>query len=231
MQRNTMITMALSLSLALLLSACGTEPEAQAPANTPATTTDTASRTPSPSTDASSTEKPPASVPSGESETSGVTKPVPEKGEPTAEQEVEEMMKLAAEGRVAHSDFAVEHGLMDDVEKEWGEPDKDEFAGQGMYATYEKRHIVFGYNKGMQLFDVRSDDPEVQKLTLEDVEKALGKSKDVRETGGDAIYVYKASPDYELKFIVPKPTAKNPNPHVDHISVFYPQGAKNLMAG
>ncbi|WP_390621929.1 DUF4309 domain-containing protein [Paenibacillus thiaminolyticus] len=37
-----------------------------------------------------------------------------------------------------------------------GEPDKDEFAGQGMYATYEKRHIVFGYNKGMQLFDVRS---------------------------------------------------------------------------
>lgn len=229
MQRNTMITMALSLSLALLLSACGTEPEAQAPANTPATTTDTASRTPSPSTDASSTEKPPASVPSGESETSGVTKP--EKGEPTAEQEVEEMMKLAAEGRVAHSDFAVEHGLMDDVEKEWGEPDKDEFAGQGMYATYEKRHIVFGYNKGMQLFDVRSDDPEVQKLTLEDVVKALGKSKDVRETGGDAIYVYKASPDYELKFIVPKPTAKNRNPHVDHISVFYPQGAKNLMAG
>lgn len=229
MQRNAMITMALSLSLALLLSACGTQPEAQAPANTPATATDNASRTPSPSTDASSTEKPPASVPSGESETSGVTKP--EKGEPTAEQEVEEMMKLAAEGRVAHSDFAVEHGLMDDVEKEWGEPDKDEFAGQGMYATYEKRHIVFGYNKGMQLFDVRSDDPEVQKLTLEDVVKALGKSKDVRETGGDAIYVYKASPDYELKFIVPKPTAKNPNPHVDHISVFYPQGAKNLMAG
>ncbi|NKI23665.1 YjgB family protein [Paenibacillus dendritiformis] len=141
------------------------------------------------------------------------------------------MMKLAAEGRVAHSGFAVEHGLMDDVEKEWGEPDKDEFAGQGMYATYEKRHIVFGYNKGMQIFDVRSDGPEVRKLTLEDVEKALGKAKDVRETGGDAIYVYEASADYELKFIVPKPTGKNPNPHVDHISVFYPQGSKNLMAG
>ncbi|BFH17950.1 YjgB family protein [Paenibacillus melissococcoides] len=231
MQRNTMITMALSLSLALLLSACSTQPAAQAPANTPATATDTASRTPSPSPDASSSEKPPASAPSGDSESSGVTKPEPEKGEPTAEQEVEEMMKLAAEGRVAHSDFAVEHGLMDDVEKEWGEPDKDEFAGQGMYAAYETRHIVFGYNKGMQIFDVRSDDPEVRKLTLEDVEKALGKAKDVRENGGDAIYVYEASADYELKFIVPKPTDKNPNPHVDHISVFYPQGAKNLMAG
>lgn len=115
--------------------------------STPANTPDTVSRTTSPSTDASSAEKPPASVPSGESETSGVTKPEPEKSAATAVEEVEEMMKLAAEGRVAHSDFAVEHGLMDDVEKEWGEPDKDEFAGQGMYATYEKRHIVFGYNR------------------------------------------------------------------------------------
>ncbi|NGP60420.1 hypothetical protein L3476_22015 [Paenibacillus thiaminolyticus] len=28
-------------------------------------------------------------------------------------------------------------------ENNTGEPDKDEFAGQVMYATYQKRHIVF----------------------------------------------------------------------------------------
>lgn len=144
---------------------------------------------------------------------------------------VKDMLKLAAKGRVAHSQFAVEKGLIDDVEKAWGKPDKTDQAGKGMYATYAKRHIVFGYNKGMQIFDVRSDHADVQKLTLSEVTKALGKTKDVRSNGNDAIYVYKAGKDYELKFVMPKPTKKTPNPHIHHISVFYPSGAVNLMAG
>ncbi|WP_152395528.1 YjgB family protein [Paenibacillus guangzhouensis] len=144
---------------------------------------------------------------------------------------VKNMMKQAKQGKVAGSEYGAQTGLFDDVEKDWGKPDTNESAGKGIYATYAKKHIVFGYNKGMQIFDVRSERPEVQSLTLSDVEKALGKPKEVRKSGKDTIYVYPAGEDYELKFVMPTPTKKQPNPHIHHISVYYPRGAVNLMLG
>lgn len=137
-----------------------------------------------------------------------------------------ELLELAKQGKAPGVEFAAHTGLIDDVEKAWGEPDKKESAGQGIYSTYSKKNTVFGFNKGSLIFDVRSSAPKLQELTLADIEAALGKSEDIRQNGNDTIYVYPAGKEFELKFIIPASTKK-----VSHISVFSPRDSFNNMAG
>ncbi|SDN71348.1 protein of unknown function [Paenibacillus sp. yr247] len=77
----------------------------------------------------------------------------------------------------------------------------------------------------MQIFDVRSSDPTLQKLTLKEIEHTLGKPADTKLNGNDTIYIYMANEAFQLKFIIPKSTGK-----VDHISVFSPKDSVNSMA-
>ncbi|WP_165822371.1 YjgB family protein [Paenibacillus montanisoli] len=140
--------------------------------------------------------------------------------------DLEAMLNLAKDGKVKGIPFAADKNLIDDVEKDWGKSDKTDFAGKGNYATYAKKHAVIGFNKGSQIFDVRSDAPELQKLTLEQIEAALGKAEKVTKNGSDTIYTYKASDSFELRFIISADTGK-----VDHISVYAPADAVNNMAG
>ena len=110
--------------------------------------------------------------------------------------------------------------------KSVGKANKTEYAGNGMYATFTNKNIVFGFNKGSQVFDVRSYHAELKLITLQEIEKALGKPSSVKENGEDKIYVYKVNNQYELKFVIPKSTGK-----VDRISVFSPEDSINKMAG
>lgn len=144
----------------------------------------------------------------------------------SAEAQLKDILVLARKGLVKGSEFAAHTGLIDEVEKKWGKADQIDSAGKGLYATYKNRGITFGFNKGELIFDVRSYDPELHKLTLPAIEKTLGKPKETAKNGDDQIYVFEASEQFELKFVIPAATGK-----VDHISVFSPQDAKNNMAG
>ncbi|MBO7748442.1 YjgB family protein [Paenibacillus sp. MWE-103] len=139
---------------------------------------------------------------------------------------IKAMLELAKDGKVKGIPFAADKGLIDDVEKDWGKSDKTDFAGKGLYATYAKKHAVIGFNKGSQIFDVRSDAPELRTLTLKQIEAALGKADQVTKNGTDTIYAYEANKTFELRFIIPADTGK-----VDHISVYAPADTINNMAG
>lgn len=139
---------------------------------------------------------------------------------------VEELLELAREGKVPGVEYAAHTGLIDDVEAAWGEPDTKEAAGKGIYATYSKKHVVFGFNKGSRIFDVRSSAANLQKLTLKEIEAVLGEPENTTVNGGDKIYMYQAGKQYELKFIIPEASGT-----VDHISVFSEQDSINNMAG
>ncbi|MFC4099675.1 YjgB family protein [Paenibacillus xanthanilyticus] len=147
-------------------------------------------------------------------------------GQADTGKQVKELLALAKQGKVPGIEFAAHTDLIDDVEKAWGQSDHEEFAGKGMYATYGAKNAVIGYNKGNQIFDVRSDDPSLQSLTLAQIEAAIGKADEQTKNGDDDIYVYKAGEDFQLKFIIPKSTGT-----VDHISVYAPKDAVNNMAG
>ena len=139
---------------------------------------------------------------------------------------VKELFELAKEGKVPNVPFAAHTGDIEEIEKAWGKADKTEQAGNGMYATFTNKNVSFGFNKGSQVFDVRSYHAELKSITLQEIEKALGKPNSVKGNGEDKIYVYKVNNQFELKFIIPKSTGK-----VNHISVFSPEDSINKMAG
>lgn len=139
---------------------------------------------------------------------------------------VKDLFELAKEGKVPNVPFAAHTGDIEEIEKAWGKANKTEHAGNGMYATFTNKNVVFGFNKGSQVFDVRSYHAELKSITLQEIEKALGKPSSVKANGEDKIYVYKVNNQFELKFVIPKSTGK-----VDHISVFSPEDSINKMAG
>lgn len=143
-----------------------------------------------------------------------------------AAKQLKELLELAKQGKVPGVEYAAHNGLIDDVKAAWGEPDLEEAAGSGIYSTYTDKHVVFGFNKGSQIYDVRSSEASLQQLTLKQIEGALGKPHEIKENGKDKIYTYEANKQYQLKFIIPESTGK-----VDHISVFSEQDSINNMAG
>ncbi|WP_339189895.1 YjgB family protein [Paenibacillus sp. FSL P2-0121] len=143
-----------------------------------------------------------------------------------SDKQLKELLELAKKGKVPGVKYAAHTGLIDEVEADWGKPDQQESAGKGIYATYTDKHVVFGFNKGSLIFDVRSSDSALQKLTLKQIEATLGKPDDTKVNGEDKIYTYQANDQYQLKFIIPSSTGT-----VDHISVFSEQDSFNNMAG
>lgn len=219
-QQSVIAAIVLSASFAVL-AGCNDGSSTAAPSTAPSGTTAPAASvpaasavvTPSPAASAAASSKPSAAVPAAS--------PAADK-----KQLLHEVLELAKQGKAPGIEFAAHTDLIEDVEKAWGEPDKKESAGSGIYSTYSKRHSVIGFNKGSKIFDVRSSASNLQELKLSDIESALGKSADVRKNGDDTIYVYPAGKDFELKFIIPAATGL-----VSHISVFSPQDSKNNMAG
>lgn len=138
--------------------------------------------------------------------------------------------QLASEGKVAESPFAAEKTVIDQVEAAWGKPDKHEFIDGIMYDTYAKRGLVFGSNKGMQIIDIRSYAADLQKIPLSKVNQTLGKPDLISFFPGQVIYIYNVNPTFQLKLVFPLPANEKPNPAIDHIAVYYPRGAVNLMA-
>ncbi|WP_379135741.1 DUF4309 domain-containing protein [Paenibacillus sp. sgz500958] len=218
----------LLLSALLGLTACNgnnngnTASEATAPAVTAAPT---ASATVAPEATASpeATAAPAESAPEVTAEASA--SPVADSAQSTSEQ-LKELLQLAKQGKAPGVEYAAHSGMIDEVEKAWGKPDVEEAAGKGIYATYKDKKVVFGFNKGSQIFDVRSSSAELQTLTLKEIEDTLGKPDDIKKNGQDTIYTYQAGKQYQLKFIIPESKGT-----VDHISVFSEQDSINNMAG
>ncbi|GMA50982.1 hypothetical protein GCM10025857_23390 [Alicyclobacillus contaminans] len=189
-----------------------------APANSPAANT--------PSANDGSGSAPPAANTGelGQTSTPGNST---EPGPTTAAQSlVRESMQLAQRGEVIDVPFAVTQD-MGTVEAAWGKATSQSSAGAGQYASYGRHAVAFGFNKGEQIFDVRSYSSKLQAITKSDVQSVLGQPGETRETSDSVIYMYPAGADYQLLWVFPKTGSTN---HVDHVSVFWPQGTINTMA-
>lgn len=146
---------------------------------------------------------------------------------------LETMMIKAKEGMVINCDFPVENTVIDDVIKEWGEPDSSNYVedAKGTYDTYNSKNVVFGFNKGAQIFEVRSFDPELKTIGIADVQAAYGNPDYTSEiaSAGQQISGYVVNDKYKMLLVFDMSTDSQ-NPKLDHYSVFYPQGTVNSMA-
>lgn len=146
---------------------------------------------------------------------------------------LQNMKQRAQEGMVINCDFPVENTVIDDVIQEWGQPDQSEFIedAKGTYDTFNSKNVVFGFNKGAQVFEVRSYDPELKKIGIADVEAAYGNPDHASEivSEGQQISGYVVNEKYKMILVFDMSTDSQ-NPKLDHYSVFYPQGTVNMMA-
>lgn len=149
-----------------------------------------------------------------------------------AESLLSDTMVYGEQGKVIYSDFSAKTNTIDDVEKVWGKADKTDYvaAAKGRYATYSGHNVVFGINKGNQIFEVRSFDNRLKSITLETTKKVLGTpAYDVKDNGQEIIG-YITGSDFKVEMVFTQPTTSNPNPVMDHYNVLYPRGTVNGMA-
>ena len=142
------------------------------------------------------------------------------------------MRQLAEQGKVINSTFPVKTTDIEDVKSKWGEPDKTEWvaAAKGNYATYSSYALAFGFNKGSQIFEVRSFDKQLQKLSLTKTKEVYGTPAYDVKVKGEEIIGYTAGKEYKMEFVFSMPTASNSNPMMNHYLVLYPRGTVNNMA-
>lgn len=142
------------------------------------------------------------------------------------------MMELAKQGKVINCGFTAKTSTISDVEKVWGRADKTDYVAtaKGSYSTYSKHNAVFGFNKGEQIFEIRSSDSQLMGITLATAKEVLGAPVYDAKSGGQEIIGYIANSSYKLELVFPQPTNDNPNPVIDHYNVLFPAATVNSMA-
>jgi beta-lactamase regulating signal transducer with metallopeptidase domain len=143
------------------------------------------------------------------------------------------MIQLAKQGKIINCDFAAKTTNMGTIMKAWGQADKTVYvaSAKGNYATYAYHNVVFGFNKGEQVFEVRSFDTQLKGLSLAKVKEVFGTPAFDSKTSGQEIIGYTASTEFKIEMVFSRPASNNPNPVMDHYNVLYPSGTVNSMAG
>ncbi|SPF41243.1 Antirepressor regulating drug resistance protein (fragment) [Candidatus Desulfosporosinus infrequens] len=143
------------------------------------------------------------------------------------------MMALGEQGKVINSDYAVKTTTIEDVEKAWGNADKTDYiaTAKGSYATYTNHNVVFGINKGDQIFEVRCYDNRLAGLTLAKTKEVLGTPAYDAKDSNQEIIGYATDSEFKVEMVFPQPTADQPDPVMDHYNVLYPNGTVNEMTG
>jgi len=154
---------------------------------------------------------------------------VPALAEANAKALLKSISKLAGKGRVLNASYAAGEDTIDSVEADWGAADKSDYvaSAKGTYYTYDKEKVVFGVNKGMQIFEVRSYDARLSKIKLQDVTAYFGEPDHLTRSKTELFISYRITDDLNVKFVFPR---VGKNPAVSHYCVFYPAGTVNMMA-
>lgn len=142
------------------------------------------------------------------------------------------IMQLAKQGKIINSEFPVKTTVIEDVEKKLGNPDKVDWVpnAKGNYAVFSKYNVVFGFNKGSQIFEARSFDKKLNELSLSMVKKVFGTPAYDVKSNNEEIIGYVANSEYNILLVFPKTSKSNPDPVMDHYSVLYPKGIVNNMS-
>lgn len=125
--------------------------------------------------------------------------------------------QLAYNGRTINCELPL--GTSDQTLRyKWGEPDYISKLGLINYWNYKERHIVIGvYNSRM--IDIRSTDPELLKLTLDQIKKTGKPNKEYDHMNLDQHFLVYNMGKYKLRMVLPKPTKQVPSPNLINISL------------
>ncbi|WP_042454653.1 beta-N-acetylhexosaminidase [Neobacillus dielmonensis] len=136
---------------------------------------------------------------------------------------VEETFSLSKVGKVPNISFVSGKTEWKEVNQEWGKSDHISETAKGRYEEYESHHATIGYADNT-VNDIRSYDSELQNISLNEIKKTGGEPDDIRyfkdSTHDQMILVYHATTSTDLLWVLPIKTKQEPNPKVDHISLY-----------
>jgi beta-N-acetylhexosaminidase len=162
-------------------------------------------------------------------ESPNITKPSGNTGDSKNDQNsnleklVEETFTLSKVGKVPNIPFVSGKTEWKEVNKEWGKSDHISETAKGRYEEYESHHSTIGF-VGQTVNDIRSYDSELQNISLKNIKKTGGEPDDIRyykdSTHDQMILVYHETASTDLLWVLPVKTEQEPNPKVDHISLY-----------
>jgi len=133
------------------------------------------------------------------------------------------LFELAEQGQTINSPFIAGETTIQKVHELWGTSERKAEDGSAIYEEFLSNDVTVGHQSDV-VFDIRSSSPEIQQIHLEDIISIKGEPDETKTYKDDqvnqSILIYNVTKDFQMKWIVPKPTGKNPNPTVHHISVF-----------
>jgi beta-N-acetylhexosaminidase len=142
---------------------------------------------------------------------------------PNLEKLVEETFSLSKVGKVPNISFVSGRTEWKEVNQEWGKSEHISETAKGRYEEYESHHATIGY-ADQTVNDIRSYDSELQNISLNEIEKTGGQPDAIRyykdSTFDQMILVYHATSYTDLLWVLPAKTEQEPNPKVDHISLY-----------
>ncbi|MGP4107642.1 beta-N-acetylhexosaminidase [Virgibacillus sp. L01] len=135
---------------------------------------------------------------------------------------IDKIFSLAEEGKVPNTSFVAGKTKLEVVTDKWGDVKQSATTENGQYIEYPKHNINMGHHEGI-VFDLRLFTSNLKKIHFNDIKKQKGEPDKIGYYQDDShdqiILVYQVSPNYQLKWVMPKPTDDKPNPKVHHISV------------
>jgi beta-N-acetylhexosaminidase len=136
---------------------------------------------------------------------------------------VKQTFSLAKEGKVPNISFVSGKTEWKEVNEEWGKSNHISETDIGRYEEYENRHVTIGYVNEIAN-DIRAYNSELQSISLKEIKKIGGEPDDIRyykdSTFDQIILVYHVTTSTDLLWVLPRPTDKEPNPKVDHTSLY-----------
>jgi len=139
------------------------------------------------------------------------------------EELVKKTFSLAKEGKVPNISFVSGKTQWKEVNEQWGKSNHISETAEGRYEEYENRQVTLGYTHDI-VNDIRNYNPELQAISLKEIKKIGGEPDDLRyykdSNYDQIILVYHVTTSTDLLWVLPRPTDKEPNPKVDHSSLY-----------
>lgn len=136
---------------------------------------------------------------------------------------VEETFTLSKKGKVPNIPFVAGKTKWMEVTEAWGTTEQIAETEKARYEEYQNQLTTIGY-AGNVVNDIRSYDANLQTISLADIKNVAGEPDDVRyyqdETHDQIILAYDINTSTELLWVLPKATEQEPDPKVDHISLY-----------
>ena len=133
------------------------------------------------------------------------------------------LFEQAEQGQTINSPFIVGETTIQKVHELWRAPERTSENDSATYEEFISNDVTIGHQSEV-VFDIRSSSPEIQQIRLADITSIKGEPDKIKnykdEQVDQTILIYNLTKDFQLKWILPKPTKENPNPKVHHISVF-----------